>query len=217
MVERRLVFLVEEPSMEAFLQQLLPGRIPEEVTYEIHPFQGKDDLMGKLESRLRSYAKWLPDDWYIIVLVDRDGDDCWCLKQNLEDKVSRAGLVSRSQAGTQAWQLANRIVIEELEAWYFGDPQAICEAYPRVRSNTFNQARYRNPDDIAGGTWEALERVLQRRNYFRTGLQKVRAAREIGSRMNPERNRSYSFQVFYSSVVEAAVSKPAQQLMFPRL
>ena len=109
-----MVFLVEEPSMEALLQQLLPGRIPEDVTYEIHAFQGKDDLIHKLDSRLRSYAKWLPEDWHIIVLVDRNGDDCLGLKQKLEDKASSAGLVSRSQTANRAWQLVNRIVIEEL-------------------------------------------------------------------------------------------------------
>ena len=198
--------------MEAFLQQLLPGRVPQDVTYEVHAFQGKDDLLLKLESRLRSYAKWLPENWHIIVLVDRDRDDCLVLKQTLEDKASSAGLVSRSGAAYSTWQLVNRVVVEELEAWFFCDPKAICEAYPRVTRNAFKQARYRNSDSIAGGTWEAFERVLQRKNYFKTGLQKVLVAREIGSRMDPKRNRSPSFQVFYTAMIEACFPEPAQQL-----
>ena len=43
-----LVLLVEEPSMEAFLHALLPRLMPARRTFEIHPFQGKDDLMAKL-------------------------------------------------------------------------------------------------------------------------------------------------------------------------
>ena len=217
MHERHLIFLVEEPSMEAFLRQLLPGRIPEDVTYEMHSFQCKDDMLLKLEDRLRSYAKWLPEDWHIIVLVDRDRDDCLVLKQKLEDRASRTGLISRSAATNSVWQLVNRVVVEELEAWYFGDPNAICEAYPRVTLNTFKQARYRSSDGIAGGTWEALQRVLQRKNYFKTGLPKTLVAREIGSRMDPKRNRSPSFQVFYAAMIEACVPDPAQQLALPQL
>ena len=71
-----VVMLVEEPSMEVFLRALLPRLLPHDRTFEVHPFQGKSDLLGKIEARLRAYASWLPDDWRIVVVVDRDGDDC---------------------------------------------------------------------------------------------------------------------------------------------
>ena len=58
-----LVLLVEEPSMEAFLRALLPRLLPAGRTFEVHAFQGKPDLLGKLEARLRGYAGWLPVDW----------------------------------------------------------------------------------------------------------------------------------------------------------
>lgn len=61
--------LVEELSMEAFLRALLPRLFPGR-TFEVHPFQGKNDLLGNLEPRLRSYASWLPEDWRIVVVVD---------------------------------------------------------------------------------------------------------------------------------------------------
>ncbi len=51
-----LELLVEEPSMEAFLRALLPRLLPQDRTFEVHPFQGKSDLLGKLEARLRGYA-----------------------------------------------------------------------------------------------------------------------------------------------------------------
>ncbi|MCY4353998.1 MAG: DUF4276 family protein [Truepera sp.] len=67
------------------------------------------------------YARWLPDEYRIIVMVDRDNDDCKKLKAELEAAAMAARLRTRSQASGGPWQVANRIVIEELEAWYFGD------------------------------------------------------------------------------------------------
>lgn len=116
-----LELLVEEPSMEVFLRALLPRLLPQNRTFEIHPFQGKNDLLGKLEARLRGYAAWLPDDWRIVVVVDRDDDDFRALKRQLESIAQRAGPLTRTRAGNAPGQLVNRIAIEELEAWYFGD------------------------------------------------------------------------------------------------
>ena len=96
-----------------------------------------------------------------------------------------------------------RIAVEELEAWYFGDWQAVCAAYPRVSPNTPRQARYRDPDAIAGGTWEAFERILQQHGYFKPGLAKVQAAAAIGQQIDPARNRSHSFAVLRDAIAEA--------------
>ena len=92
----------------------------------------------------------------------------------------------------------------QLEAWYFGDWHAVRQAYPRVSPNIPNQARYRDPDVIAGGTWEAFERVLQKGGYFRQGLAKVQVATDIGGHVDPARNRSHSFAAFRDAVAEAA-------------
>jgi hypothetical protein len=53
----------------AFLHQLLPRLVRRERTFQVHPFQGKGDPLGKLEARLRGYASWLPADWRILVVV----------------------------------------------------------------------------------------------------------------------------------------------------
>ena len=113
--------LVEEPSMEAFLRAMLPRVLPEDRTFGVYPFQGKSDMLGKLEARLRGYTSWLPDDWRIVVVVDRDNQDCLKLKARLEDLAARASLHTRTKSGHPQWQLINRIAIEELESWYFGD------------------------------------------------------------------------------------------------
>ena len=78
------------------------------------------------------------------------------------------------------------------------------ETFPRVLRTIPKRARYRNPDAIAGGTWEAFERILRRGGYFRQGLAKVEAATAIGKRFNPQCNNSRSFAVFRDAITEAA-------------
>ncbi len=197
--------LVEEPSMEAFLRALLPRLLPRDKTFEVHAFQGKSDLLGKLAGRLRGYANWLPDDWRIVVVVDRDDDDCRQLKQRLEAISAQSGLRTRTSAGEARWQLVNRIAIEELEAWYFGDWAAVQAEYPRVPANVPHQQRYRDPDAITGGTWEAFERVMRRHGYFKQGLRKIEAARAMGGRINVPRQRSASFRHFQQAILEAVL------------
>jgi hypothetical protein len=94
------------------------------------------------------------------------------------------------------------VIIEELEAWFFGDVQAIVTAYPTVSPNLGTQAKYRDSDAIAGGTWEALERVLQKAGYHQGGLEKNKGAREISMHMNPSANCSKSFQVFHEGLLK---------------
>lgn len=189
--------------MEAFLRALLPRLLPQDRTFEVHPFQGKRDLLSAIEARLRGYATWLPDDWRIVVVVDRDAEDCRVLKQRLEDMAARAGLRTRTRAGAAQWQLVNRIAIEELEAWYFGDWTAVRAVYPRVHAGIPNRQGFRDPDAIAGGTWEAFECVMQKHGYFKGGLAKLEAARAIGAQVDPSRSRSRSFRGFCSALAEA--------------
>lgn len=196
--------LVEEPSMEAFLRELLPRVLPQGRTFDVHHFQGKSDLLDKLSPRLLGYAQWLPEDWRIVVVVDRDDDDCLRLKRQMEDMAQQAGLRTRTQAGTSQWQLVNRIAIEELEAWYFGDWQAVQAAYPRVSSTIRDQRPYRHADQVAGGTWEAFERVLKRHGYFKQGLRKIEVARNLGKLVDVQRSDSPSFQCFHQALMEAA-------------
>lgn len=199
MLERLIVF-VEEPSMEVVLEKLLP-KLMDDADFEIRRFQCKDDLLKNLPDRLRGYTAWLPDNWAILVLVDRDDDDCQVLKQALESMTAEAGLVSKTNAGPgNRFQVVNRIAIEELEAWFFGDWQAVQAAYPRVSKTIPQKAGFRDPDAILGGTWEALERVLKKAGYFKTGLRKMECARAVTQKMDPTRNTSKSFQTFCGAV-----------------
>lgn len=190
--------------MEAFLQILLPRILPEKQTFEVHAFRDKHTLRRELGARLRGYARWLPDGWRIVVILDRDSDDCHALKGELEAAAAGAGLRTRSQVGRSGWQVVNRVAIEELEAWYFGDWEAVCGAYPRVSATVPQRTGFRDPDAIRGGTWEAFERILNQHGYFTTGLRKVEAARTLARRICPRRSRSRSFTVFVDAVLEAA-------------
>lgn len=189
--------LVEEPSAEAVLNNLLPSLLREKASFRIHVHQGKQSLLRTLADRLRGYRRWLPEGWRIVVLIDEDRKDCYELKARLEEAARNARLLTKSSPDSRGtFQVVNRLAIEELEAWFFGDVQALLRAYPRLPPTLHRKREYRDPDAIAGGTWEALERALQRAGYYGGGMPKVEVAQRVSRNMDPERNTSHSFQVF---------------------
>lgn len=199
MTIEHLEVLVEELSTEALLRAFLP-RVLGDCTFQVYPHLCKDDLLLRLPERLRGYASWLPATWRIIVVVDRDDDDCKLLKAKLDEAASHAGLSVRSSVVGDSLQVINRIAVEELEAWYFGDWEAVRMAYPKVPAGVPAKERFRDSDAIKGGTWEQFERVLQGAGYFRGGLRKIEAARQIGPYLEASRSRSKSFRAFYRAV-----------------
>ena len=195
-----LDIFVEERSAEAFLCAMLPRCLPANRAFTVVPHQGKDDLLAKLESRLRVYADGSLRGRRVVVLVDRDAEDCLALKRRLEGIAAKLELATRTQMGG-GWRVVNRIAIEELEAWYFGEWSAVQKAYPKAKLSRAESAR--NPDFITGGTWEQLERVLKRAGYFKGGLRKIELARNVGAHFEPDRCTSRSFRRFYEAVMEA--------------
>jgi hypothetical protein len=194
-------FLVEELSTEAALVNLVPNILEANHTFAIHPFQGKADLLSNLPSRLRAYRSWIPKDWRIVVIIDEDRADCKALKGKLEKAAEKAGLATRtSTKGQSPFIVLNRLAIEELEAWFFGDILALKAAYPRISATLGERAKYRDPDSIAGGTWEALERELKKAGYYSTGMPKIEVSRNVSLHMDAARNRSHSFQVFVNGL-----------------
>lgn len=186
--------------MEAALDALLP-RMLGDVDYQIIRFQCKDDLLKQLPTRLKGYKSWIPASWSILVLVDQDDDNCVELKQELEQAAKTAGFRTKTGAlPGQTFDVTNRIVIEELEAWFFGDWNAVRTVYPRANATIPQKANYRSPDAIKGGTWETLERILKRAGYFSSGLRKTECARQIAMHMDVNNNRSHSFRMFHSAV-----------------
>lgn len=196
-------FYTEEPSAEAAVRVLAPAILGESIDFDVQVFQGKTNLLDNLPARLRALAGWIPEDWRVVVLVDRDDDDCKALKQRLNQMAAEAGLLVRdAKLEGQPVQILNRIAIEELEAWFFGDVEALRAVYPRLSATLGRRERYRDPDAIAGGTWERLEHELQQAGYHKGGLPKIAVARDVARHMDPQRNRSRSFQTFYRGLLE---------------
>lgn len=189
---------MEEQSAEQALTILLPRVLDPSISFSIHSYQGKHDLLRRLPARLRGYARWIDTArTRIVVLVDEDRADGLRLKATLERAAEQAGLLTRSRVGSEgAFAVLNRIAVEELEAWFIGDPAAVRSAYPGVSPNFERRARFRLPDQVPGGTWRALEKLLQEAGHHRGGLRKIAAARDIASRMDPSVNRSPSFLRF---------------------
>lgn len=198
----RIEFQVEEPSMEAALEKLLPrivGNLPQ---CRIIKYRGKRDLLKQLPARLRGYRDRLArEDLKIIVLVDADSEDCHKLKARLEGMARDAGLRSKS-TGHGTFEVVNRIVCRELEAWFFGDPLALRAAFPRLPSNFAASRKYREPDRIAD-TWQSLIGLLERSSYARSLPGKIDLARRVAAEMEPARNRSRSFHAFVQAVESA--------------
>jgi hypothetical protein len=191
-----LEILVEEPSAEVALNALVPKIVPG-ATFKVHPHQGKKHLLDRLPAKLAGYARWLPEDWHIVVLVDEDREDCAALKKKI---------IADGRAARLPGPLLCRIAVEELEAWFLGDVPALVKAYAGVPANLGARKKYRDPDAITGGTWEALERVLQEAGHFKAGLAKIAAARTIAPHMNVEANTSRSFLVFRDGLRRLATS-----------
>ena len=197
---RRLEVLVEEPSMEETLRHLLPKIIQDLAHWKVINMRNKGRLLKELPHRLRAYKRRMDggERLKVIVLVDRDNDDCHELKQRLENMAQEAGLQTKTAGGAGGpFQVVNRIAIEELEAWFMGDTAALQRAFTSLRGARFPNS-FNNPDN--GGTWERLNRFLRKNGIYRNSFPKIDAARKIARQMDPARNRSRSFQVFQQGV-----------------
>lgn len=189
--------------MEAFLRDFVPRVLPSGIPWRPIDHGSKWQLLRALPDRLRGYAA-IPVGYRpkILVLVDRDDDDCIALKRQLDDATHGAGLVSRTGNHNGEFDVVNRIVVEELEAWFFGDGTALAQGWPGVPTSLPNCQRYRDPDAILGGTHEALLAVLQKAGHWRgmAKLPKSEVARRMATLIDPARNRSRSFHHFMTGL-----------------
>ena len=205
-------FLLEEASAEQLLAALLPTLFePLGATFRLRPLRGKQTLLKELPKRLHGYRDQLHarPDLRVVVLTDRDHDDCRALKQQLETFAHAAGLPTKARPTTTGtFVVVTRIACEELEAWLLGDPAAVCQAYPRVKHHHFKAAftHTADPDAIRGGTAEALERVFVAAHYP-AGKLKVEWAERIAPHLDPARNQSASFRCFWHGV-QALLAQP---------
>lgn len=166
------VFLVEEESMRRLLNHLLPRYLPEG-SWQVIPHEGKSDLQRSIPRKLRA---WRAPETTFVVLHDKHSEDCIRLKHCLRALCQGAG---RGDA-------IIRIVCEELEAWYFGDLQAVSEAYSRPELTSLAlKPKFRDPDAIVCPSAELSRRIPE--------FGKVSAADRVGALIDPARSTSKSF------------------------
>ncbi len=192
---------VEEPSAEEALRHILPRILRDRATFCISNYGSKHNLLKKLPSRLKGYAQQISrgEQLKLAVLVDRDDDDCHELKRRLEDMARAAGLATKSVPDANGdFVVLNRLAIEELEAWFIGDDDAVRAAFPRVPPFR-NKAKFRDPDTVQG-TWEAFHQRLKRSGVYPDHYPKIEAASLIAVHMDVARSRSTSFRVFCSGM-----------------
>lgn len=171
----RIVFLLEERSMKALLDGLLPRAFPD-MQFQCVPHEGKQDLEKSIPRKLRA---WREPGVHFVVLRDNDSGDCIALKEHLVD-LCREGRREDTLV---------RIVCQELEAWYFGEPAAIAKVYGNEKvQNIGRKTAFNNPD--------AIMKPSQKMRDLVPAFQKISGARQMAQVMSLEGNTSRSFQVF---------------------
>jgi len=199
--------LVEEPSAEEALRHILPKLICGRSHYKIINLGSKSKLLRKLNQRLSAYRDRIKngENLRVVVLVDGDDDDCQTLKKQLETTANQSGLYTKSSPDHYGqFVVLNRIVIKELESWFIGDSEALCKAFSSLPSISTKSGIFRSPDN--DGSWEALHRFLKKYGIYKSSYPKIDAARRIAPHMNPDQNRSPSFNCFKTGL-EAILSQ----------
>ena len=153
---------MEGPSEAAFLRGWFPrflpshaltviqhrgkGRLPVEPSRRPDP--RREGLLDQLPAKLRAYGRVLdPATDRILVFLDLDDDDCGELKERL--------LRTLDTCDPKPYVLF-RIAIEETEAFYLGDHEAVKRAFPQA-----NLRRLRSyVQDSICGTWEIFQDVV---------------------------------------------------------
>lgn len=181
-----LVIFTEEESMEVTLRALLPKLGIAD--FQIVTFQGARDLETSLTRRIRL---WRDPRARFLVIRDNDNGDCRARKQRLMDLIASAGATRRAKV---------RIVMQELEAWFLGDPAALEKA--GLLAPGSRPAWLRNPETEA--------QPVSRLKRLDPGYGKVTGARRIAPHLDPRRNQARSFHATRNAIRDLAEAEGAR-------
>lgn len=164
------------------------GRIPTGLTAATDA--SKRILLDQLPRLLRGYVK-SPGIDAVIVIVDTDDRDCRAFLAELRDLAKQCKAENLTMF---------RLAIEETEAWYLGDRDALTRAYPKAKTRVLDGYL----QDSIVGTWELLADVthegglhaIRRKGWAAPGDLKHEWAERIGPWMGPDANQSPSFGKF---------------------
>ncbi|WP_238947816.1 DUF4276 family protein [Caldimonas brevitalea] len=164
------------------------GRIPQGLSKMEAPL--KKTLLDRLPAILRAHGKTHGID-AVVVVLDSDRRNCQQFLGELQTLLNQCDPAPRTLF---------RLAIEEMEAWYLGDREALLAAYPRAKRDVL--ARYQQ--DSVCGTWELLadavypggQAAIRKAGWPLPGQIKHEWAEKIGPRMSVEVNASPSFHKF---------------------
>ena len=157
--------LVEGDADVPVMREILTRKFTLEdgVHFRIHPHQGKGKLpedpfarpelrhrglLDQLPAKLRGFAKSLPAEACVLVLVDADDTPCTALLADLKGMLVQLG-------DKRPPNVLFRLAIEETESWFIADPAAIKLAYPKANIKNLPKT----PDEIVGA-WELLAKAI---------------------------------------------------------
>jgi hypothetical protein len=181
-----IVVLAEEPSGRIIAEHLARKLDLGERTLCLE-HQGKGDLERSFPRKIGYWRSQRPPRF--VVMRDNDGDNCVKLKARL------LALVPPKAAS----RVKIRLVVQELESWYFGDLDAVTRAGLLTAielSQQKRKPRYRDPDGIRYAKQEFKKKIAR-------GGQ-IELARRIGPHLNLTENRSRSFHAFVEALRWAA-------------
>ena len=182
-MQGRIVFLLEEPSMRVLLDDWLPRLFPGWIDgqhFLCIPHEGKSDLDRSIPRKLSAWR--IPGDRFVIVR-DNDNANCVQLKARLRALCTHGGRP----------ETLVRLVCQELESWYLGDPAALAAAFSHPKADTPAQRkRFITPD-----SWQKPSIEVKR---LVPVFQKISGARFMARHLNAFSNSSHSLQVFVAGV-----------------
>jgi len=161
------------------------GKIPKDLKAGADP--AKRILLDQLPRLLRGYGKTAGID-AVVVVLDSDKRDCAEFLKELKKLAADCNAPPRTMF---------RLAIEEMEAWYLGDRQALDAAYPRAKPDVLK----RYVQDSACDTWELLADAvypsgsagIKKKGWPLPGQVKHEWAQKIGPLLVPDHNASESF------------------------
>lgn len=205
--------LVEDISGKAALDILVPKIIGDSHTFKVISYKGighipknlkpnsakTDTLLNNLPKLINGYARsWNNYPAALFFVCDLDDK---CLK---EFKKSLNDVLLQCQNKPQIVRFC--IAIEEGEAWFLGDINAIKQAYPAAKEELIQA--YKN--DSICGTWELLadvlynggSKVLRKKPFQVIGEEKFKWAKNISPYMDVNNNHSPSFNYFKNRLIQ---------------
>nr|WP_245396525.1 DUF4276 family protein [Jiella sonneratiae] len=146
-----------------------------------------------MRSAPRKIEAWRhPADVRFVIARDNDGSDCADLKLKLLAQIPRP-FHDRTKV---------RLVMQELESWYLGDPSALVAAGyldPRMAESHGRKRKYAEPDRLTNAKQEFARWVGAKG--------KIAAAQSIGPHLDEKRGRSTSFRHFVEALTWAAAER----------